>query len=188
MSLDGNNKDIFREGVIKQTFHFTTMTFQISHLIAFLNIWYKGQILYLTINKAETHTGTFHRIAVFSFLAAWHAPHSPADYICKMAKFFSRLGLTSGWRSWAAWPRWPPQEIAAFIISRLAAVQCSVHVSCTVYSVLYCTHHFPSSWLVAGCGWLYCAELLLAIRVKHIPAPAPQPHWAHRVVALASSS
>ena len=182
MSLDGNNKDIFREGVIKQTFHFTTMTFQISHLIAFLNIWYKGQILYLTINKAETHAATFLLVSIFSFLAAWHT--RPADYICKMAKFFSRLGITclaggarlldqgGGHKKLlhSLSPGWPPYSAG-------------VHVSCTVYSVLYT----PLSPLLAR-GWLYCAELLLAIRVKHIPAAAPQPHWAQRVSALASSN
>ena len=160
MSLDGNNKDIFREGVIKQTFHFTTMTFQISHLIAFLNIWYKGQILYLTINKAETHAATFLLVSIFSFLAAWHT--RPADYICKMAKFFSRLGITclaggarlldqgGGHKKLlhSLSPGWPPYSAG-------------VHVSCTVYSV-QCTVHTtfppPGSWLAVLCRASPCNQ------------------------------
>ena len=155
MSLDGNNKDIFREGVIKQTFHFTTMTFQISHLIAFLNIWYKGQILYLTINKAETHTGTFQRIAIFSFLAAWHTPHSAC-----------RLYLQNGEILFAPRPNVWLEERGC--LTKVAATRnCCIHylpagrrtvqvymlaVQCTVYCTVHTTFPPPGSWLAAaGC-------------------------------------
>ena len=104
----------------------------------------------MTINKAETHAATFLLVSIFSFLAAWHT--RPADYICKMAKFFSRLGITclaggarlldqgGGHKKLlhSLSPGWPPYSAG-------------VHVSCTVYSAVYSTHHFPPSWLVAGC-------------------------------------